>query len=74
MGIQEPMEEPNKQQTASIFSLVLFNWMNETVAKASRVVHLPLEQFPVLSDTNLTKNLVERSIQVRPLQMSAQPL
>ncbi len=55
---------PSKQQTSSIFSLVLFNWLNETVSKASRVEHLPLDDFPPLADTNATKNLTERSFKV----------
>ncbi len=58
------MASPSKQQTSSIFSLVLFNWLNETVSKASRAEHLPLDDFPPLADTNTTKNLTERSFKV----------
>ncbi|KAI0709575.1 P-loop containing nucleoside triphosphate hydrolase protein [Cerioporus squamosus] len=68
--LDEPMASPSKQQTSSIFSLVLFNWLNETVSQASRVEHLPLDQFPPLADTNSTKNLTERSFkEVDPFQL-----
>ncbi|KAI0767285.1 P-loop containing nucleoside triphosphate hydrolase protein [Fomes fomentarius] len=58
---EKPMEKPNEQQTASLSSLILFNWLNSTVRKASRVSHLSLDQLPALADTNTTKNLAESS-------------
>ena len=61
------MEDPNKNQTASVLSLVLFNWLNETVRKASRVPHLPLDDLPVLADSYTTKNLVKESFPVRTI-------
>ncbi|TFK92734.1 P-loop containing nucleoside triphosphate hydrolase protein [Polyporus arcularius HHB13444] len=66
----EPMASPSRQQTSSLFSLMLFNWLNETISKASRVEHLPLDDFPPLADTNATKNLTERSFkEVDPFQL-----
>ena len=59
------MENPGKEQTSSLFSLVTFSWLNETVSKASRVEHLPLDEFPPLADSNATKNLTDRSFKVR---------
>ena len=59
------MAKPNKNQTASVLSLVLFNWLNETVWKASRVSHLPLDELPVLADSYKTKNLVKEAFPVR---------
>ena len=58
------MAKPNKNQTASILSLVLFNWLNETVWKASQVPHLPLDDLPVLADNYKTKNLVKEAFPV----------
>ena len=63
------MDTPNKQQTASIFSLVLFHWLNEAVTKASRVSHLPLSEFPPLADVNAAKNLVTHAFPVRALAL-----
>ncbi|KAM5536848.1 hypothetical protein V8D89_009566 [Ganoderma adspersum] len=66
----EPMDPPNKSQTASALSLILFNWLNETVAKASRVPHLPLEELPPLVDTYATQVLVTESFShVDPFQL-----
>ena len=60
------MANPSKEQTSSLFSLVTFSWLNETVSKASHVEHLPLNEFPPLADSNATKNLTERSFKVFP--------
>ncbi|RPD53734.1 P-loop containing nucleoside triphosphate hydrolase protein [Lentinus tigrinus ALCF2SS1-7] len=66
----EPMANPGKEQTSSIFSLVTFSWLNETVSKASHVEHLPLDEFPPLADSNATKNLTERSFkEIDPFQL-----
>ena len=59
-----PQEKPNEQQTASLFSLIFFNWVNGTIGKASRVSHLSLDELPALADTNYTKNLAEKSFPV----------
>ncbi|KAI0753304.1 P-loop containing nucleoside triphosphate hydrolase protein [Daedaleopsis nitida] len=53
--------EPSKQQTASIFSFVVFGWLDDMVAKASRVSHIPLSDFPPLANANATKRLADRS-------------
>ncbi|KAI1792393.1 P-loop containing nucleoside triphosphate hydrolase protein [Ganoderma leucocontextum] len=66
----EPMDSPNKSQTAPLLSLILFNWLNETVSKASRVPHLPLEDLPPLADTYATQVLVKESFpHVDPFQL-----
>ena len=58
------MDSPNRSQTASLLSLITFNWLNETVSKASRVPHLPLDALPPLADTFETKALVKESFSV----------
>ncbi|EJF61844.1 P-loop containing nucleoside triphosphate hydrolase protein [Dichomitus squalens LYAD-421 SS1] len=66
----EPMEHPNKNQTASVLSSILFNWINETISKASRVSHFPLDDLPVLADTYTTTNLIKESFpHVDPFQL-----
>ncbi|KZT69185.1 hypothetical protein DAEQUDRAFT_727082 [Daedalea quercina L-15889] len=57
---EEPMI-PHPEQTASMLSLVLYGWMDETVWKAYRRPHTKLEDFPPLADYDHTKNLVKRS-------------
>ena len=59
------MAKPNKNQTASVLSLALFNWLNETVWEASQVPHLPLDDLPVLADNYKTENLVKEAFPVR---------
>ncbi|PIL29209.1 ATP-binding cassette transporter [Ganoderma sinense ZZ0214-1] len=69
-NLAEPTNPPNKSQSASVLSLTLFNWLNETVAKASRVPHLPLEDLPPLVDSYATQVLVKESFKhVDPFQL-----
>ncbi|KAH9929008.1 P-loop containing nucleoside triphosphate hydrolase protein [Epithele typhae] len=56
---EEPVEVPSPEQTASLLSRALFSWIDPTIAKASRVEHLPLDEFPPLADIDETKNLTK---------------
>jgi len=40
----------NPEQTASLFSLLTFIFLDETIAKGSKVKHLPAEELPPLAD------------------------
>ncbi|KAG5650159.1 hypothetical protein H0H81_000506 [Sphagnurus paluster] len=53
----DPMP-PNPEQTASWLSLILFDFLDAILWKASRVSHLPIAELPPLSDTDHSKNLV----------------
>ncbi|EIW62518.1 multidrug resistance-associated ABC transporter [Trametes versicolor FP-101664 SS1] len=55
-------EGPNKEQKAGWYSRRMFSWLNETVAKAHRVEHIPLEDLPTLANSDRTRNLVEKSL------------
>ena len=55
----------NEEQTASLFSLVLFSWLDTTVTKASKVAHLPLDELPSLAISDSAKTLVADSFSVR---------
>ena len=63
--MQEPQEEPNLEQTASLLSFALFIFLNPTIAEASRVAHLPASRFPPLCDYDRSKHLIQRSFRVR---------
>ncbi|KAI0031196.1 hypothetical protein K488DRAFT_79193 [Vararia minispora EC-137] len=52
-----PSPVPNPEQTASILSLVLYNFMNDIVFRAYRVSHFPFDQLPPLADYDLASNL-----------------
>ncbi|KAI0039394.1 P-loop containing nucleoside triphosphate hydrolase protein [Auriscalpium vulgare] len=52
---------PNPEQTASIFSLLTFSYMDPTVFLARRLPHLTPEDLPPVPDYDLATNLMERS-------------
>ena len=58
------MEELNPEQTASLFSLVLYNFLDPIIFKAQRVSHIPPEESPPLADYDFSKNLVKKSFKV----------
>ncbi|ETW87620.1 ABC transporter [Heterobasidion irregulare TC 32-1] len=57
----EPHDNPNPEQTASILSMMLYNFLDPVVFSAYRVPHLSFEQLPPLADYDYTKYLVRRS-------------
>ncbi|KAI0666643.1 multidrug resistance-associated ABC transporter [Trametes maxima] len=59
---KESHEVPNKEQIAGWYSRRMFSWVNEIVARAYRVDHLPLEELPPLAHPDRTRTLVEDSI------------
>ena len=61
---QEPHYNPNPEQTASILSMMLYNFLDPVVFSAYRISHLSFEQLPPLADYDYTKNLVRRSFPV----------
>lgn len=62
---KEPAAEPNAEQTASLFSLVLYTFLDPVIFKAYSVTHLSADQFPPLADYDYAKHLVKRSFKVR---------
>ncbi|KAF9013108.1 multidrug resistance-associated ABC transporter [Cyathus striatus] len=56
----EPMEEPNAEQTASTFSGMLYFYLDTLMFKASKVEHLPYEELPVLADYDRATYLREK--------------
>ena len=64
-GVQEPQEEPNLEQTASLLSFALFTFLNPTISEASSVPHLSASRFPPMCDYDRSTNLIHRSFRVR---------
>lgn len=56
----------NPEQTSSWFSFVFFFFPGEIISKASRVPHLPAEEFPPLADYDWASHLVKESFPARP--------
>ncbi|KAJ3715756.1 P-loop containing nucleoside triphosphate hydrolase protein [Lentinula raphanica] len=54
---KHPMPKPNPEQTASIFSLSMFFFLDPVVFEAYGVPHLPYERLPPLADTDSIQNL-----------------
>ncbi|KAI0650859.1 multidrug resistance-associated ABC transporter [Trametes meyenii] len=67
---KDPMPEPNPEQTASIFSMSIYTFLDGIIFKAYRMPHLPWEELPPLADYDYAKNLVKRSfIHLDPFQV-----
>ncbi|GBE88702.1 ATP-binding cassette transporter abc4 [Sparassis crispa] len=58
---KEPLSIPSQEQTASILSMMLYTWLDNTIITANRIAHLSTDQLPVLADYDMAKNLVHRS-------------
>ncbi|KAJ7082396.1 P-loop containing nucleoside triphosphate hydrolase protein [Mycena belliarum] len=54
---QNPMPEPNAEQTASLLSLIMFSFLDPLVWTAYKAPQLPFEAFPPLADTDDARNL-----------------
>ncbi|EIM92492.1 uncharacterized protein STEHIDRAFT_127305 [Stereum hirsutum FP-91666 SS1] len=58
---KEPTPEPPAEQTASIFSMAIYSFLDPTVFLAYRIPHLSFNQLPPLADYDHAKNLVNMS-------------
>ncbi|KAI0932659.1 hypothetical protein AcW1_000282 [Taiwanofungus camphoratus] len=58
---KNPAAEPNPEQTASILSMALFNFLDKPIIEAYRVPHLPLDKLPQLADYDQADQLVKKS-------------
>ncbi|RXW23865.1 hypothetical protein EST38_g2012 [Candolleomyces aberdarensis] len=54
---KEPMETPNPEQTASLFSLLTYSFLDPVILLANRVPHLSTDLLPPLADYDYAKNL-----------------
>lgn len=61
---QNPMKEPNVEQTASVLSRTFYVYMDPFVFTASKATSLTTEELPPLSDTDDIKNLADRTRKV----------
>ncbi|KAJ3727277.1 P-loop containing nucleoside triphosphate hydrolase protein [Lentinula guzmanii] len=57
VDFKHPMPKPNPEQTASIFSLGMFFFLDPVVFEAYGVSHLPYERLPPLADVDSIKNI-----------------
>lgn len=58
------MEVPNPEQTASVFSLAVYTFMNPIVLEAYRVPHLSHEKLPPLCDRDGSERLTTNALRV----------
>jgi hypothetical protein len=58
------MKVPNPEQTASIFSLMVYSFLDPVIFEAYRVPHLSHERLPPLADYDYAKRLTEHSFLV----------
>ncbi|KDR68699.1 hypothetical protein GALMADRAFT_146052 [Galerina marginata CBS 339.88] len=54
---KDAMQVPNREQTASLFRLMVYSFLDPVVFEAYRVPHLPYNRLPVLADKDYSKNL-----------------
>ncbi|PPQ71819.1 hypothetical protein CVT26_007733 [Gymnopilus dilepis] len=62
VDVEHPAEQPNPEQTASIFSRVIYSYMDPIVKKASKLPHLPHTEIPPLADYYYSNYLVDHSL------------
>ncbi|KAJ7457047.1 P-loop containing nucleoside triphosphate hydrolase protein [Mycena latifolia] len=58
-----PMKVPNPEQTASIFSLAFYTFLDDTIFLAHRLTRLPYDLFPPLADYDSAQHLKSQSFQ-----------
>ncbi|KAI0258861.1 P-loop containing nucleoside triphosphate hydrolase protein [Gloeopeniophorella convolvens] len=58
---KDPAPVPNPEQTGSIFSMAIHNYLSSLIWKAYRVPHLDHDQLPPNADYDRAKNLVDRA-------------
>ena len=56
--------KPNPEQTASLWSLVTYTFMDVTVWRAYHMPHLPFDLFPPLPDYDHLRNIISDTFQV----------
>ncbi|TFK79744.1 P-loop containing nucleoside triphosphate hydrolase protein [Polyporus arcularius HHB13444] len=68
--------EPNPEQTASLLSLLSYNFIAPVIWLAYRMPHLPFDMFPPLPDYDHLRNIVGRSFPILDpiLNKSRRPL
>nr|GAT43358.1 ATP-binding cassette transporter [Mycena chlorophos] len=59
---KNPMPVPNEEQTASIFSLAFYFFLDPIVQLAARVPHLPFDDLPPLCDYDASHVLRKRAL------------
>ncbi|CAK5274807.1 unnamed protein product [Mycena citricolor] len=55
-----PMTQPSPEQTASLWSLLMFNFVDPVILEAFKLPHLPLDKFPPLADSSRSEVLKRR--------------
>lgn len=58
------MKVTNAEQTASLFSLLTYMFLDPVIAEAATVSHLAFDRLPPLTDRDAAKHLKERSFPV----------
>ncbi|KIK71390.1 hypothetical protein GYMLUDRAFT_254610 [Collybiopsis luxurians FD-317 M1] len=58
---KNPSPRPNPEQTASIFSLIIYSFLDPLVSAAYRVTHLDYGKLPPLNDNDAAKHLKDLS-------------
>lgn len=58
---QNPQTVVNDEQTASLFSFVLYFFLDPIITAARRVPHLSADELPALADYDYAEHLVEKS-------------
>ncbi|KDR83119.1 hypothetical protein GALMADRAFT_238944 [Galerina marginata CBS 339.88] len=58
---KNPMKVFNAEQTASLFSLMVYTFLDPVIFEAYRVPHLPADRLPILADYDYGKNLTARA-------------
>ncbi|KAF8963043.1 multidrug resistance-associated ABC transporter [Flammula alnicola] len=58
---KDPMPVPNDEQTCSLFSFLMYSYLDPVIFLGYRVEHLEVDQLPPLSDTDSSKHLIKRA-------------
>ncbi|KIK08096.1 hypothetical protein K443DRAFT_672979 [Laccaria amethystina LaAM-08-1] len=58
---RDPMQVPNVEQTACLFSTLVYTFLDTTVFKAYNVAHLPYDELPPLCDYDRSKVLTDKA-------------
>ncbi|KDR71021.1 hypothetical protein GALMADRAFT_254171 [Galerina marginata CBS 339.88] len=58
---KNPMKVLNAGQTASLFSLMVYTFLDPVIFETYRVPHLPADRLPILADYDYGKNLTARA-------------
>jgi hypothetical protein len=66
--LQNPSEEPNPEQTASLATWAIFSYLDSVILYARRVQHVTPEHFPPLADYDHVEYLTKKSYPVRLLR------